>query len=104
MYEYITTLICILIGTFALEKMYHIHLYKNRKERLEIIGLFFLIGVAWNTFAALRGYMTFLPGNNVGLIIGKLPIEEYLFWIVVPYFLLTVYKIIDKDYRKRKKN
>lgn len=103
MYEYITTLICILIGTFIIEKKYHIHLYKNRKERFEIIGLFFAIGIIWNTFAALRGYMYFIPGNNIGFNIGILPIEEYLFWLIVPYFLLTIYKIVDMDYRKRKK-
>lgn len=104
MYEYIITLIGILLGTFLIEKMYHIHLYKNRQERLEIIGLFFFIGIIWNSFAAARGYIEFPYWNNIGITIGYLPLEEYLFWLVIPYLLLTIYKIIDKDYRKRKQN
>jgi hypothetical protein len=36
------------------------------------------------------------PGNGlVGIWIGVLLLEEYLFSLVVPFWILTVYKLID---------
>jgi len=99
MLEYLLILIILLVTTLILEKTYHIHLYHNRKERLEIIGLFFIVGVLWDTFSIWRGYWIFPQGKNLGIIIGLMPLEEYLFILILPYFILTVYKIIDSKFR-----
>ena len=59
MVEYLIILIVLLIVALVLEKTHRIHLYHNRKERLEITGLFFIIGVIWDTFAIWRGHWVF---------------------------------------------
>ena len=61
MYEYLIILAGIFLITFVLEKAHKVHLYKNRKERFEIVGLFFVVGVVWDTFAILRGHWVFPP-------------------------------------------
>jgi lycopene cyclase domain-containing protein len=103
MFEYLIILIVLLLVALVLEKTYHIHLYHNRKERLEITGLFFVIGVVWDTFAIWRGHWVFPSGNNIGIVIGLMPLEEYLFALIIPYFILTIYKIIDSKFRGRAK-
>ncbi len=65
MFEYLIILIALLLVTLVIKNIYHIHLYHNRKERLEITGLFFIIGIIWNTFAIWRGYWIFPTGHNV---------------------------------------
>ena len=60
----------------------------------------FIIGVLWDTFAIWRGHWVFPAGNNLGIVIGLMPIEEYLFILVLPYFILTIYKIIDSKFKK----
>ncbi len=99
MLEYLTVLVALFLAALALEKTHRIHLYHNRKERLEITGLFFAIGVLWGTFAIWRGDWTFPMGNNLGIVIGLMPLEEYLFILIIPYFILTVYKVIDSRFR-----
>jgi len=99
MFEYLIILILLLLITFSLEKIYHVHLYKNIKERMEIIGIFFLVGVAWDHFAIWRGHWIFPENHTLGIKIGLMPIEEYIFIFTIPYFILTVYKIIDAKYQ-----
>lgn len=71
---------------------------------MEVIGLFFVVGVVWDTFAIWRGHWAFPPGKNVGIVIGLMPLEEYLFILIIPYFVLTVYKVIDSKFRGRAKD
>jgi lycopene cyclase domain-containing protein len=101
MFEYLLILIILLTITLILEKTNHIHLYRNRKERLEVIGLFFIVGVLWDTFAIWRGHWVFPPEKSLGIVIGLMPLEEYLFILIIPYFILTIYKIIDSKFKKR---
>jgi len=104
MLEYILILIILLVITLILEKTFRVHLYHNIKERLVVTGLFFIFGVLWDTFAIWRGHWIFPQGKNLGVIIGLMPLEEYLFIFILPYFILTVYKIIDSKFKKRSKS
>lgn len=100
MYEYLLVLLGFLLVAFVLEHTHHVHLYHNRKERLEMVGFFFVLGVAWDSFAIWRGHWAFPEGNNLGLTIGFMPLEEYLFMLIIPYFILTIYKVFDAKFRK----
>ncbi len=94
--EYISILLLLLISAITLEYKYKVHLYHSRKERFLIVGLFFIIGVAWDHLAVYRSHWNF-PGNGLsGMKIGLIPLEEYLFILILPYWILTVYKILDK--------
>lgn len=91
--------LAILVVFFAIavlvEWKYNIHLYGTRRERLLITLMFFVIGVAWDTFSV-KNKMWIFPGNGlVGIWIGVLPLEEYLFSLVVPFWILTIYKLLD---------
>jgi len=35
--------------------------------------------------------------NLLGIRIGYLPLEEYLFFLVIPYFILTLYAALKKE-------
>ena len=91
----------ILVGLFALslflEFKFHLRLYSSRKERFIIPLLFFLIGTLWDSYAVIRGHWYFNFDNLLGVRIGVLPLEEYLFFIVVPYAVLTLYKVLKKE-------
>lgn len=78
-----------------LEWQYNVHLYGTRKERILITLMFFVIGVASDSFSVIEKTWIF-PGNGlVGIWIGVLPLEEYLFSLVVPFWILTPYKLLD---------
>ncbi|OGI82651.1 hypothetical protein A3I95_01670 [Candidatus Nomurabacteria bacterium RIFCSPLOWO2_02_FULL_44_12] len=94
-------LIIFFVFTLLLEKTHKIHLYHNRKERSEIVGLFFVIGVIWDTFAIWRSHWYFPGGGTLGIKIGLMPLEEYLFILIIPYFIITLYKVLDSKFKKK---
>jgi lycopene cyclase domain-containing protein len=99
--EYLSILLFILLVTMLLEHKYHIHLYHSRKERFILVSLFFVIGIIWDSFAILRGDWIFTQGKLLGITIGVMPLEEYLFILIIPYSILTIYKLLDAKLAKR---
>jgi len=94
--EYLIILLALLAITIFLEWFYKVELYHSRKERLIITGLFFIIGILWDTFAIARGHWEFPGKGLLGIQIGLMPLEEYVFILIIPFFILTVYKVLDK--------
>ena len=94
--EHLLVLIILLLIAVFIEWKYHVHLYHSRKERFIISGIFVIVGVLWETIAISRGHWIFTGKGLVGITIGLMPLEEYLFMIIVPFWILTVYKILDK--------
>lgn len=101
--EYLLILLGFLLLAIIFEKTHRIHLYLSLKERLEIAGTIFAIGIIWDTYAVWRGHWAFPDGGTLGIKIGLLPLEEYLFFIIMPFFGLTLYKLLDSKYRRRGK-
>lgn len=99
--EYLVILIAVFVGCLILEKTQHIQLYKSYRERLEIAGMFFVFGSIWDSYAIWRGHWVFPPEKTLGIVIGLMPIEEYLFMLIIPYGILTVYKYLDSKYRSQ---
>lgn len=100
--EYILILLAIFLLTLLLERVFRVHLYHNRRERFEVVVLFFFVGVIWDSFSISRGYWLFPRDHTLGVTLGNMPLEEYVFMLVQPYFILTVYKVIDGHVKKRR--
>ena len=99
--EYLIILIVLLLLALIFENKFHVHLYHNRKERILTTLFFFIFGVAWDTFAIWRGHWLFPPGKTLGIKIGLMPIEEYLFILIIPFIILTTYKVMDGEFLKK---
>ena len=91
---YILILIGLLTVTAILQKKYKIHIYNTKLERLAIPLIFFMVGIIWDTIAVINGHWYFNEANLLGIEIGVLPIEEYLFFLIIPYFIVVLYKIL----------
>ncbi|MEK6847216.1 MAG: lycopene cyclase domain-containing protein [Nanoarchaeota archaeon] len=91
--EYLLILLVFLVISIFLERKYNIHLYHSKKERFTTPIIIFLIGTIIDYYATWKGYWIF-PGNGlIGIRIFGLPIEEFLFFLIMPYFAFTVYRI-----------
>jgi lycopene cyclase domain-containing protein len=91
---YLTILALLLMVSLYLENKYEIHLFSSKKERFTIIIIFFIIGTIWDSYAVASGHWYFDYNNLTGIKIGLLPLEEYFFFLILPYFLLTVYRVL----------
>ncbi len=94
--EYISILLLVFLFTLYFDWKLHVHLYQSRKESLQIPLIFFVIGTLWDSFAVYRGHWSFNGTGLIGLTIGYLPIEEYLFFLIIPYSIITFYRILQK--------
>ncbi len=92
--EYLAILSILLVSGVIIQKMNNIHLYKSRKEQLTVALVFFLIGIIWDHYALYRGHWSFPGPGLIGITIGLMPIEEYLFMLIVPFVIITIYKAL----------
>ena len=94
--EYLIILLLFLASAVFIRWRYPVRLFHSRKEMLIFFAVIFVIGVIWDSFAIFRGHWAFPGTGLIGIEIGLMPLEEFLFVIIMPFWVLTVYKIIEK--------
>jgi len=60
------------------------------------MGFFFVFGSLWDTFTIYRGGWIIPIEKTLGITIGLMPLEDYLFMLISPYFVITMYKFFTK--------
>ncbi len=101
---YLIILIFSLAGPLALSFEKNLRLYKRWKYLLPAILITMFIFVAWDIIFTHLGYWFFNPIYNSGIYINKLPLEEYLFFIVIPYACAFSFYAVQFHFPKFKIN
>ena len=87
---------------FLIHKSSKIRLFKNKLQMLIVFASALIVGVLWDNYAVWRGHW-YYPGQGIlGIFIGYIPLEDYFFIIVVTYWIIVLYKFIEKKFEKRK--
>jgi lycopene cyclase domain-containing protein len=90
--EYLIILISVFLVCALFTWRLKLQLFRSLKEALKVIGSLFIIGTVWDSFSIFRGYWVFNKEFFVGITIGLMPLEEYLFMLVIPFMTLVVYR------------
>jgi lycopene cyclase domain-containing protein len=69
--------------------------YKHWKYLLPAIFLNALLFVLWDMYFTKHGVWSFNPDQICGIYVGNLPLEEVLFFIVVPYSCAFIYECLN---------
>ena len=93
-----------LAGPLALSFEKNLRLYRRWKYLLPAILITMLIFVVWDIIFTHMGYWFFNPIYNSGIDINKLPLEEYLFFIVIPYACAFSFYAVQFHFPKFKLN
>ena len=59
----------------------------------------FIVGSIMDSIAVWLKIWEFSSKETLGIRIGILPIEEYLFFLILPYFGNTVFKFFEKKFK-----
>jgi lycopene cyclase domain-containing protein len=96
--EYLLLLISILLSCILLNLGCKLQIFESPKQAVVVLVSLFVIGTVLDSFAVLRGYWSYNENMNffIGIKIGALPLEEYLFMIVIPYLTLTIFGLVRK--------
>ena len=94
--EYALIVLFLLFVTVILHRRYRVKLFKSKSHLFIFYAIILLVGIAWDHIAISRGHWSFGERFLLGPRIGLMPIEEYAFGLIVPYFGLVVYKILER--------
>jgi len=101
---YLIVLIISLAGPLAFSFEKNLRLYKRWKYLLPAILITMFIFVVWDIIFTQMGFWFFNPIYNSGIYINKLPLEEYLFFIVIPYACAFSFYAVQFHFPKFKLN
>ena len=92
--EYFIVLALSLIGPLALSFSSVLRFYRYPRRLLLAIGAPLPLFLAWDGFATARGHWDFNPKYITGIMIGNLPLEEVLFFVVIPFCALFTWEVV----------
>jgi lycopene cyclase domain-containing protein len=73
-----------LLGTSPLEFVLRVGVYRRWRRLLLAIMPAIVVGVVWDAYAVHAGQWSFDHRYLVGVWVGNLPLEELLFFLVIP--------------------
>lgn len=97
--EYLIILVLFFLATLLIKCKFKLKIYNSTKQAVISTILFFIIGIIADSFAVWRGYWAFYKPYIIGIYIGFLPLEEYLLFLVAPFFGITLYKLFQKIWK-----
>lgn len=92
--EYLGILLFVFLVFAFLKIRCNIQLFKSIKKGVTFTIACLTIGIVWDSYAILRGHWSFGEQFFVGIKIGVMPVEEYLFILIIPFSVLVLYKIV----------
>jgi lycopene cyclase domain-containing protein len=79
-----------------------LNFYASGRRLVLAIAIPMVAFVLWDMVATQRGHWSFNPRYTFGLELGNLPIEEVLFFIVVPFCALFTWESVKYFLRRRR--
>lgn len=89
----------LLVGIFLIWK-YELKLFKSKKHAAITLLIESLLIIFFDNIATLRQWWTLSGPGMLGITVGLLPIEEYSFAIIVPWFIIVCYKFVEKKTKR----
>jgi lycopene cyclase domain-containing protein len=92
--EYLVELISVFLVCVAIKWRFKLQLFHSIREALIVFVSLLVIGSIWDSFAISRGYWSIKEEFLVGINIGLMPLEEYIFMLIIPLLTLVIYKVV----------
>ena len=83
--SYLGVLVFVLLGTAWLEVLLRTRVYARPRRLLLALAPVVVVFCVWDLYAIASGHWTFDPERTTGIVLsGGLPLDEVLFFVVVP--------------------
>lgn len=92
--SYLLVLAACAAVTLPLEYVFRARVYRRPRRWLLSLLPVVAVFVAWDVYAIARGHWTYDPRQTVGVVLGNLPLEELLFFVVIPTCALLTYEAV----------
>lgn len=95
-WQYLAVLAACLVVTLPLELFLGARVYRRPVRLLLTLAPTVVLFVLWDVVAAGRGHWWWSATQVIGLRLVGLPIEEWLFFMVVPVCALLTYEVLGR--------
>ncbi|HBX80667.1 MAG TPA: lycopene cyclase domain-containing protein [Propionibacteriaceae bacterium] len=92
--EYLVLLGACLLLTLPLEFALRARVYRRPLRLLLALAPTLAVFVAWDVLGIVRGHWWYSPDFTTGIMLGLMPLEELLFFLVVPVCGLLTYEAV----------
>ena len=94
---YVAVLAFCIVGTLPLELWLGVRVYRQWRRLLLTLLPVVAVFVVWDLYAVAAGHWSFDAEQTTGLVLpGDLPVEELLFFVVVPVCSLLSFEAVRK--------
>lgn len=93
-FSYLAVLVFVVIGSGWLEVFLRVRVYRRWRRLLLALAPTAVVFVLWDLAAIAAGHWTFDPGQMTGITFGPLPLEELLFFLVVPIAAILAFEAV----------
>lgn len=93
-WEYLAVLGACLVATAPLELVLRVGVYRQAKRLLLTLACTGAVFVTWDLVGARLGHWDYDPARVTGVALLGLPLEEYLFFVVVPLCGILGYEAV----------
>lgn len=100
--EEMIIMVVVLAIAIILKIKYKEILYHSAKERTLITMIIFVVMMSWEFYSKNAGIWAFPGPGMVGIYIFGLPIELYIFYLILPYFVFVSYETMHLKMDKRR--
>ena len=92
---YLLVLAFCVLGTLPLEVFLRTRVYVRTARWLGAVAPVLAVFVAWDLWAIRRGQWSYDPDQTTGILLpGRLPLEEALFFVVVPTCAILAFEAV----------
>ena len=93
--SYLLLLAACFLGTLPLELRWRARVYRRPLRWLGAVAPVVLVFGAWDLYGIARDHWRFDPRQTLGVVLpGGLPLEELLFFVVIPTCALLTYEAV----------
>jgi lycopene cyclase domain-containing protein len=83
-YQYLMLMGACLLVTLPLELVLGARVWRRPGRLVRTLAVPFVLFVVWDVVAVWRGHWAYSPSYVTGWVVGSLPVEELVFFVVIP--------------------
>ena len=99
-YQYLLLMAGCLLITLPLEFLLRARVYRRPLRLAVALAPMLVVFVAWDVLGIIRNHWTYSPTYTTGWHVGLVPVEELVFFLVVPLCGLLTYEAVGHVLRR----